>query len=85
MEESPSILARFPLREFELRRLRGRDATFRSICLDYEVAVAALAHWRQMLNDGEAGALPIIEDYSRLIKELETEILTKLNRSSPDN
>ena len=77
MEEIGAILARFPHREFEIRRCCLRDGRFRSICVDYEEASTALNRW---LETGPAGT-KMVEEYTSFLGELETEILAKLGRS----
>ena len=81
MDEISAILARHPLREFELRRLYKLDPGFGAICADYQVASAALDHWRAMSRTGGPQALQKAEDYKRLVAELEDEILAALEKA----
>ncbi len=74
MEDIRSILARFPMRELEIRRLCARDVRFRSVCRDYEEAAAALRYWRNVSSDYAAR----IEEYESFLGELEAEILGRL-------
>jgi len=69
-----AVVARFPLRELEIRRRCARDPRFREICEDYGEAVAALRHWE---GAGSAGATRA-EDYRRILNELEAQILAIL-------
>jgi hypothetical protein len=78
MEEILSIVARFPQREFEIRRRCMDDADFRSICANYEEAAAALRHWQKVAKDGDRR----VKDYTDIVGELETEILAQLDRPS---
>ncbi|MCB1495246.1 MAG: hypothetical protein KDJ86_05640 [Bauldia sp.] len=71
-----TIVARYPRRELEIRRLYSRDAPFRSVCEDYDQATSALRYW-QSRPDADAAK---IEDYRNFLGELETEILTRLDR-----
>ena len=80
MEEFRSIVARFPLREFDIRRRYARDASFRAICTDYQEAIGALRHWRQAAKDGNPEGERRAEEYGNLILELEQEVLEHLNR-----
>ncbi|MBU2533966.1 MAG: hypothetical protein KKB37_14590 [Alphaproteobacteria bacterium] len=77
------VISRFPLREFEVRRLSKHDPTFQSICADYAIAVSALYHWQEVLNDGDPASLQKVADYSRLLDELAAEILVKLDKVAP--
>ena len=77
-EEILSIVARFPQREFEIRRRCMDDADFRSICANYEEAAAALRHWQKVAREGDRR----VKDYTDIVGELETEILAQLDRPS---
>jgi hypothetical protein len=79
MEEIRSVVARFPLRELDIRRRFTRDADFRSICSDYEEATRALRFWQRAIREGGEGAQKA-EEYHRLLGELEYEILAHLSR-----
>ncbi|WP_026381488.1 hypothetical protein [Afifella pfennigii] len=68
------FVARWPEREFQIRRRCARDEDFRAIVSDYDQACAALAHWRQA---AEANSEKIRE-YEEIVKELEAEILERL-------
>ncbi len=76
MEEIRSIVARFPQRELDIRRRCSRDARFRSVCMDYEEAAAALRHWQKAAGDGDRK----IGEYTQFLGELEAEILAQLDR-----
>jgi len=76
MEEIRSIVARFPQRALDIRRRCSRDARFRSVCVDYEEAAAALRHWRQVAKEGDRK----VEEYAQFLGELEAEILGQLDR-----
>lgn len=79
MKDIRAIIARFPEREFQIRRCVASDAQFRSVCADYEEAAAALRRWQEA-GDGKEG---MTEEYSRFLAELEREILAKLDRVLP--
>lgn len=78
MEEVRSIVARFPLRELEIRRCFTRDAQFRAVCADHEEAVRALHHWRHAAEKGDPDGARKLADYEQLVTELEQEALTYL-------
>lgn len=78
MEEIRSIVARFPQRELEIRRRCARDTRFRSVCVDYEEAAAALRHWQQVSGAEEEK----VEEYRSFLGELEAEILAHLERAA---
>jgi len=75
MEAVRSIFTRFPQRELDIRRRCARDAQFRSVCADYEEAVAALRHWQEAGTEGA----PKVEEYRHFLNELEAEILAQLD------
>jgi hypothetical protein len=79
MEQFRSIIERLPQRELDIRRRYGRDEQFRSVCADYEEAVAALRHWRSLAEQTETK----VEEYAGILKELEAEILSRLDRPPP--
>ena len=81
MENIRSIVARFPEREFDIRRRCARDTRFNSICSDYEEAARALSHWQKIALEGDRKkrADRIVEEYANLLDELEAEILAHLN------
>ena len=68
-----SIVAKLPQHEFDVRRQCGLDNNFRSICMDYEEAAAALRLW-QSIDAGDEKA----EEYEVIMGELEKEILALL-------
>ena len=70
-----AVVARFPLRELEIRRRCAGDPKFGEICEDYGLALAALRHWE---GAGPAGATRA-EEYRRIVGELEAEILATLD------
>lgn len=77
MEDIRSILDRYPQRELDIRRLATRSPVFRSVCGDYQQTVRALRYWQKMAAESASR----VEDYTSFLEELETEILTTLNRS----
>jgi len=78
-ESFRSIVARFPQREFDVRRRCAHDAHFRSICTDYEEATTALRRWRNAGANGGHKA----DDYARFLNDLEAEILALLDEPVP--
>lgn len=74
--EISSIVARFPQRELDIRRRCSRDAHFKSICMDYEEAAAALRHWLKAAGEGDRK----VDDYRQFLGELEAEIVAQLDR-----
>ena len=81
IEEILSIVARFPQREFEIRRRCMDDADFKSICANYVEAAAALRHWQKVAKEGDQR----VKDYTDIVGELETEILGQLDRPSSNH
>lgn len=77
MEETRSIVARFPQHELDIRRCCARDPSFRSICADYEEATAALRRWQKVGNGKDRR----VAEYAAFVGELEAEILDQLDRS----
>jgi hypothetical protein len=75
MEQIFSIVERFPQREFEIRQRCARDDQFRSVCLDYQEAAAALRHWRKAAKEGDQR----VAEYTHFLGELEAEILAQLD------
>lgn len=71
-----AIVARFPLRELEIRRKCAQDQRFAEVCEDYSEALEALQRWEKA---GAAGATQV-EDYHRMVGELEAEVVSKLGR-----
>jgi hypothetical protein len=72
-----SIVARLPLREFDIRRRCICDPGFRSICSDYEEAAVALRYWKQ--RSSKEGDQKVAE-YTNFLGELEAEILAQLDQ-----
>lgn len=68
-------MTRWPERTFSIRRRLKVDEDFREVVADYEIARSALQHWR--MNDPPEA--PRVEDYTRLVRELEDEIEANLN------
>lgn len=74
-------LRRFPDDSEAIRRLFLADPRFRGVCEDYRLATEALAGF---LRRADALARPEIEDYRRVMAELESEIasLVQANRAA---
>ena len=77
MPSLPALIARFPTRELEIRRLHARDEDFRCACDDYEVAVKALEHWEHVEPNAARAA-----EYRQLAAELAVEITAFLDAAS---
>ena len=77
MTSLPALIARFPARELEIRRLHARDEDFRCVCEDYEVAVKALGHWEGVEHNAARAA-----EYRQLSAELAGEIVALLDAAS---
>ena len=71
-----SLIERFPRHELAIHRLYSRDAAFRAICGDHEMALAALHRWVA------AGVDDRVREYRELVAEIETEIGALLERSA---
>jgi hypothetical protein len=69
------VLNRFPEHRPSLERLWQIDASFQSLCDEYEDCTMALEYWRESAST-EA---PIFrEEYAVLIKQLEEEVISYL-------
>jgi hypothetical protein len=73
------LVERFPRQELAIHRLYGRDAGFRALCGDHELALAALRHWEA------AGVKDRVREYRQLVAELEAEIGALLGCTGPGN
>ena len=76
MKEIHSVVARFPRREFEIRKRCASDTHFKSVCADDGEAAAALRHWKSISRSGNDK----FAEYEYFLGELEMEILTLLDR-----
>ena len=77
-----AIVDRFPEHELTIHRLLGRDASFRSICSDYEEALRA--HRDLAVDPGRGQARRA--DYEEFLSDLEREIaelIAAAERSQP--
>jgi hypothetical protein len=77
MANLPALIARFPARELEIRRLHARDEDFRCACDDYEAAVKALEHWEGAGHNSARAA-----EYHQFVSELADEIAALLDAAS---
>jgi hypothetical protein len=77
MTDFDQVLARFPERANEIRRMCLRDSFFRSICEDLILAYGSLG--RSGLN-GDAGLSPAARELRSICEELEAELLAHLDR-----
>ena len=72
------VVQRFPERWRDIAALGQTSEEFRALCDDYRDAVEALRRWHALTADPNAPAR--IEEFARLVAELEDEILVELNR-----
>ncbi len=77
MQSLSGLLERFPAREFEIHRLCARDAEFRSVCEDYEVALKALRHWERVENNAVRA-----DEYREIADEIADELTVRLDTAS---
>lgn len=77
MPDLSGLLERFPSRELEIRRLCARDADFRGVCEDHEVALNALRHW-----EGVGRNAIRADEYRQLADEIADEIAARLDAVS---
>jgi hypothetical protein len=74
------ILGRFRELRAEIQKAALQDTRFRTLCEDYGMAVKAFEFWS---SSPDARATGMIDEYRRLLGELEAEILVELqNRRS---
>lgn len=69
------LVEMLPEHALAIRRRLIADLTFRTICGDYETAVAALRHW-QACNDARSAVRRA--EYRSIVESLEHEIRTAL-------
>jgi hypothetical protein len=74
-EKTQHVLDQLPQHRTVLRERMLVDRDFRSLCEDYADAFEALRHW-EVSADGRRAAR--VEEYGRLLAELESEILAEL-------
>lgn len=73
-----AVLERFPELTHKIKRLFKQDRTFQEQCEDYRRCCRALEYW---CRSDTQSAPSRREDYTELLKELETEILQRLDES----
>ena len=69
------IFGRFRELRVEIEKAALQDARFRTLCEDYGTAVRAFEY---RSSSADARAPRMIDEYRRLLTELETEILTEI-------
>ena len=69
------ILRRFRGLRAEIQTAALQDARFRTLCEDYGIAVKAFEFWSR---SADARATRMIDEYRRLLAELEAEIVVEL-------
>jgi hypothetical protein len=74
-EKTQHVLDQLPQHRTVLRERMLVDREFRSLCEDYGDAFEALRHW-EVSADGHRAAR--VEEFGRLLAELESEILAEL-------
>ena len=77
MQSLSGLLERFPSRELDIHRLCARDAEFRSVCEDYEVALKAFQHWESVAQNAVRA-----DEYRQLAGEIADEIAVRLDAAS---
>jgi len=77
MASRSGLLERFSSRELEIHRLCARDAEFRGVCDDYEVALKAQKHW-----EGVEGESVRAVEYRDLAGEIADEITGRLDAAA---
>jgi hypothetical protein len=77
MQSLSGLLERFPSRELDIHRLCARDAEFRSVCEDYEVALKAFQHWESVAQNAVRA-----DEYRQLAGEIADEIAERLDAAS---
>jgi hypothetical protein len=76
MTDLDQVLARFPERANEIRRMCLRDSLFRSICEDLVLAYSSLGSARLK---GDSGLSVAARDLRLICEELEAELLAYLD------
>jgi len=74
-----SAFERFPRRAGEIKTLVKNNESFKTLCEDYYRCAQALQHWKQ---SAEKSAPERRQEYQKLLRELEEEILQNLNEST---
>ena len=72
------VMKRFPECKDTMLSLYQRNASFQSMCEDYQTCVKALTRWNEM-KSGEAVVRR--KEYGELIQSLESEIIRCLNEN----
>ena len=76
------VLSRFPQYVSVIRRLFLKSEGFRNICEDYTLAVETLARFESLPDAEYRTEVP---EYRRVIRELELEILSDLQKECQHN
>lgn len=84
MKNSPPLLShvfsRFPGEKAVILRLLQDSDPFRTLCRDYQECANALAYWKGTA----AEEAPLrLKEYDELLKELEQEIVDRLQEEDP--
>ena len=74
-DKAKHVVDQLPQHRHVLRERMLVDVEFRSLCEDYGDALEALRHW-EASTDGRRSAR--VEEFARLLAELESEILGEL-------
>jgi len=72
------VMKRFPNRRNAVKQLFKESNSFQTMCEDYRECIDALDYWKR--SDSKEAPLRRTE-YSALLRDLEMEILQKLNES----
>jgi hypothetical protein len=76
--DATQIVARFPAKAAVIRRLWKESESFRSLCEEYQLAVATLRRWE------DEGQQQRIREYRTLVHELEGDIADALVLADSD-
>jgi len=71
------ILGRFSELRVEIEKAALQDVRFRALCEDYGAAVTAFEFWS---TSADARGPTMIDEYRRLIVELEVEIFAEIQK-----
>jgi hypothetical protein len=74
-----SLYERFPEKSVEIKELYQKNESFKTLCEDYCRCTDALQHWEKSM---EENAPARVQEYGALQRELEEEIIQRVNEST---
>jgi len=74
-----SLFERFPEPKETIKALFKNNESFKTLCEDYRRCGETLRHWNQSLDEDAPARM---REYEALLRELEEEILQKVNEST---